>query len=269
MAKKSHNQILLAQNFFRSSRLVRRLVNSSSIGPLDIVYEIGAGRGIITAELAQIAYKVIAIEKDPALARHLRERFQHTPSVEILVDDFLRYRPPDGKYKIFGNIPYNLTAHIVRKILYTSPVPGEAYLVIQKEAAEKFAGNPKATQFSILAGPWFDIQILQELRRTDFEPVPNVASAFLHIEKRCPPLIREEDNALYRNFVRYGFGSWKKSLKLNLKPVFTYRQWKRLSKDLRFPLDARPSELNLEQWLGLFDFFRRGIHCNRHVRLRR
>src|SRR3989337_3299948 len=98
MAKKSHNQILLAQNFFRSSRLVRQLVNSSSIGPLDIVYEIGAGRGIITAELAQIAYKVIAIEKDPALARHLRERFQHTPSVEILVDDFLRYRPPDGKY---------------------------------------------------------------------------------------------------------------------------------------------------------------------------
>jgi 16S rRNA A1518/A1519 N6-dimethyltransferase RsmA/KsgA/DIM1 with predicted DNA glycosylase/AP lyase activity len=71
MAKKSNKQIFLAQNFLRSSKLVRSLLDTSSIESCDIVYEIGPGRGIITAELAQIACKVMAIEKDPTLARQL------------------------------------------------------------------------------------------------------------------------------------------------------------------------------------------------------
>ncbi len=68
MAKKPRNRIALAQNFLRSSKLVRALIATSSIGPFDTVYEIGSGRGIITAELARTAHRVIAIEKDPAFA---------------------------------------------------------------------------------------------------------------------------------------------------------------------------------------------------------
>src|SRR3990172_789329 len=127
MAKKSNKQIALAQNFLRSSRLVRSLLDSSSIGAGDIVYEIGPGRGIITVELARIARKIVAIEKDPDLARGLCTRFQGVNNVQIIADDFLRYPIPDREYKIFANIPYNLTADIMRKILYTPPVPGEAY----------------------------------------------------------------------------------------------------------------------------------------------
>ena len=53
MAKKTDNQIALAQNFLRSSKLVRQLLDTSSIESSDTVYEVGPGRGIITAELAQ------------------------------------------------------------------------------------------------------------------------------------------------------------------------------------------------------------------------
>jgi 23S rRNA (adenine-N6)-dimethyltransferase len=91
MAKKSNKQILLAQNFLRSSKLARSLLDTSSIGSRDIVYEIGPGRGIITAELAQIAHKVIAIEKDSNLARQLRQRFQDVDNVQIIANDFLMY----------------------------------------------------------------------------------------------------------------------------------------------------------------------------------
>jgi 23S rRNA (adenine-N6)-dimethyltransferase len=133
MAKKSNKQIFLAQNFLKSSKLVRSLLDTSSIESSDIVYEIGPGRGIITAELAQVARKVIAIEKDPTLAWHLRKRFQYFGNVQIIGNDFLRYRVDDREYKIFANIPYNVTACIMRKILYTSPAPVEAYLVIQRK----------------------------------------------------------------------------------------------------------------------------------------
>jgi 23S rRNA (adenine-N6)-dimethyltransferase len=265
MAKNARKQIVLAQNFLRSLQLVRLLVKASSIGPFDTVYEIGAGRGTITTELARIACRVVAIEKDPELAHYLREQFQHTRNVKIVENDFLTYRIPDRKYKMFANIPYNITAEIVRKILYIPPMPSEAYLIMQKEAAEKFAGRPKETRFSILTKPLYNIQIIRELHKTDFEPIPGVDSVLLHIMKRRSSLIQQEDTALYHNFIHYGFGAWKRSLKLAFKPIFTYPQWKCLSKDLHFPINATPTELTFEQWLGLFACFKQMVSRNKQV----
>jgi 23S rRNA (adenine-N6)-dimethyltransferase len=265
MAKNFHTRISLAQNFLRSSKLVRSLLDMSSVESSDTVYEIGPGRGIITAELAQVARNVIAIEKDPELARQLCRRFESVRNVQIIREDFLQYEVPVREYKIFANIPFNITANIVRKILYTPPLPGEAYLIMQKEAAEKFSGKPDETQFSILAKPWFDIQVIRELRRTDFEPVPTVDSVLLRIKKRHPALIQNEDVFLYRDFVRYGFGGWKSSLKLIFKPIFTYQQWKHLAQDFHFPLNTIPSKLTFEQWLGLFECFKQRVPRNKQA----
>jgi 23S rRNA (adenine-N6)-dimethyltransferase len=269
MAKKPNKRISLAQNFLRCSKLVRHLLGISSIGPGDTVYEIGPGRGIITAELARIAGKVVAIEADPQLVRKLNEKFRYVTNLEIAENDFLKYHIQDREYKIFANIPYNATAAIVRKILDSSPNPSEAYLVMQKEAAEKFSGLPKETQFSILVKPTWKFQTIHKFRRKDFEPVPNTESVLLHIRKRYPPLIEEKDKTLYRRFVRYGFGMWKKSLKLSFKPIFTYKQWKRLSNDLEFPIKATPTELTLEQWVGLFVCFKERVPNFKQARIMR
>jgi 23S rRNA (adenine-N6)-dimethyltransferase len=262
---KIRKQMALAQNFLRSSKLVRSLLEASSIGAYDLVYEIGPGRGNITAELAQVAREVIAIEKDPDLAWGLRRKFESANHVQIIHGDFLRYRVPDWRYKIFANIPYNLTADIIRKILYMHPVPEEAYLIMQREAAEKFSGFPSETQFSILAKPMFEFRVLRELRRTDFEPVPHVDSVLLQVKKRPATLVRPEDTFLYRRFVHYGFSTWKHNLKLIFKPVFSYEQWKHLSKDLSFPLDVIPSKLTFEQWLGLFECFKQRVPANKQA----
>jgi len=269
MAGKPHKRIVLAQNFLKSSKLVRSLLDKSSIARNDIVYEIGPGRGIITAELARTARKVIALEKDPILARQLRSRFQDDENVEIIACDFLQFHILDRDYKIFANIPYNITADIVRKILYTPPVPSEAYLVMQKEAAKKFSGTPNETQFSILAKPLFDLQIIRELRRTDFEPLPHVDSVLVYIKRRPYPLLNKEDISLYRSFICYGFGRWRRNLKLIFMPIFTYPQCKHLSKDLYFPLDATPSHLTFEQWLGLFDCFKHRVSRSKHAYIKR
>jgi len=272
METRQQRQICLAQNFLRSPKLVRRLVGMSSIGPTDTVYEIGPGNGIITAVLANVARQVIAIEKDPELVRRLRERFRPLANVEIVEKDFLDYsfrtrahnRSPSltverqrrtSEYKIFANIPYNVTAQILRRILCERSDLGEAYLILQKEAGRKFSGSPRETLFSILAKPFFEFQIMSQLRRTDFWPVPNVDSLLLSIKRRTHPLIETRDVALYREFVQYGFGRWKPNLKLAFKHVFTYKQWKRLAHDLDFPLNATPTELSFEQWLDLYHAF--------------
>lgn len=269
MSTKSHQRIALAQNFLRSSKLARTLLDASSVESGDVVYEIGPGRGAITTELAQIVQRLVAIEKDPTLAQELCTRFWHNSNVEIIAGDFLRYSISDREYKIFANIPYNSTADIVRKILYTAPVPREAYLIMQKEAAQKFSGIPNETQFSILAKPFFEFHIIRELRRTDFEPVPHVESVLLRIKQRPSRLIHKEDTLLYRDFIRYGFGRWKHSLKLIFKPIFTYPQWKHLSKDLCFPLNATPSMLTFEQWLGLFETFKQRVPGSKQALIKR
>jgi 23S rRNA (adenine-N6)-dimethyltransferase len=258
METRQHKRISLAQNFLRNPKLVRRLVAMSMIGPSDTVYEIGPGNGIITAALARVAGHVIAIEKDPELVLHLRERFRLLDNVEIEEKDFLTYsfRTRHREYKIFANIPYNSTAQILRKITYERPKVSEGYLILQKEAAKKFSGFPRETLFSILAKPFFEFHIMSQLRRTDFCPVPHVDSVFLSIKRRTQPLIKTEEVASYRDFVRYGFGSWKPNLKLAFKNVFTYKQWKRLARELDFPLNATPTELSFEQWLGLYHGFR-------------
>src|SRR3954465_4613763 len=91
METRQHRQVSLAQNFLRSRELAQRLVRMSRIAPHDVVYEIGAGDGMITAVLASIAKQVIAIEKDPNLVLRLRERFNPLSNVEIVEKDFLAF----------------------------------------------------------------------------------------------------------------------------------------------------------------------------------
>ena len=259
--RQQHKRISLAQNFLRSQQLVRRLVAMSSVGPFDTVYEIGPGNGIITDALAKVARQVIAIEKDPVLVRRLRERFRLLDNVQIVEKDFLAYSFVTSEYKVFANIPYNSTARILRKILCDRSKLSEAYLILQKEPAQKFSESPRETLFSILVKPFFEFEILTQLRRTDFWPVPHVDSVFLSITRRAHPLIEAQDVAAYRDFVQYGFGRWKPNLKLAFKNVFTYKQWKRLARELEFPLNATPTELSCEQWVGLYYGFRRFRRC--------
>lgn len=253
MQKRRQRQIRLAQNFLRNPGLVRRLLAKSTIGPDDIVYEIGPGGGIITNELARLAKKVVAIEKDRALARRLEERYRLAANVEIVAGDFLHYRIEDREYKIFASIPYNLTARIMRRLIHSRPAPRDAFLIMQKEAAKKFAGRPRETLFSLLAKPFFDLRIVYQLKRTDFQPVPYVDSVMLHICRCHEPLIANSDVDLYRDFVRFVFRQWKPHLRSAFKNVFSYNEWKRMSRELDFSLDATPTELSFTQWLGLFE----------------
>lgn len=253
-------RILLAQNFLRDRNLVVSIVRASSLGKADIVYEIGPGIGIITRELVRIAKKVVGIEKDSNLVKKLRAQLGDIQNIEIHEADFLKYRIENSEYKMFSNIPFNITSDIMRKILYGENPPEEAYLIMQKEAAEKFSGGPIETQFSLLAKPWFSFNIIREFRSTDFEPIPKVDVVLLHAEKRGKPLVFRGNAIIYQQFVKHGFGAWKKHLKAAYKRTFTYVQWKKLSRDLYFPLTATSTQLTFEQWLGLFNFYVENIY---------
>jgi 23S rRNA (adenine-N6)-dimethyltransferase len=262
-------RIRLAQNFIWNPGLAASLVAGSGLSPQDTVYEIGPGRGIITRELAGSAKRVIAIEKDPALAARLRARFRRAGNVQIRVGDFLRLAIPEQRYRVVANIPFNITSGVVKRLLFGANPPSEAHLIVQKEAAARFCGIPVEAEVSVLAKPWFRIEKVREFRRSDFWPAPQVDVVLLHIVGREPSLVAQADATAYRRFVRLGFEAWRPDLKTAYKRVFTYAQWKRLSDDLGFAVRARPTELSFRQWLGLFDYFRTGVSEEKRATLLR
>ncbi len=260
-------RIQLAQNFLINEQLVRNLVEQSDLTKDDIVYEIGPGEGIITQHLASKVQQVIVIEYDIQLASKLQARFTNSSNVKVHQSDFLKFPIRHKSYKVFSNIPFNQTADIVHKLIEQEYPPEVAYLILQEEAAMKFAGRPNETEFSVLWKPLFEFHILTRIDPQNFDPVPAVQPVLFRLRHREEPLVDPSDMVLYRRFVRHGFESGKKNLKIAYKKIFTYTQWKRLAKDLRFPIGARPMELDLQQWLGLFAFLREHVTIERKPRL--
>lgn len=249
--------ILYAQNFLTSACLVDALLDRCSFAPGDILYEIGPGRGIITDRLASRCSQVVAIEKDPLLAEALRCRFDGIPNITIYEGDFLQFHLPSTHYKVFASIPFNITTAIVTKLTTASCPPDDAYLVVQKEAAGKFLGRPRESLYAVLVKPWFELDVVHRFRRSDFVPAPRVDVVMLRLRKRGPPLVHRSERQLFRDFVVYGFTARQPRLASTFEGIFTAQQFKHLGRKLGFDPGATPTLLRFEQWLELFDYFKR------------
>ncbi len=253
--------IRCSQNFLKDPRLVTSLLKQSSIGPDDVVYEIGPGKGIITTQLALHSKRVVAIEQDPRLAARLRQQFITWPNVTIHEGDFLEYPLPRKPYKVFANIPFTITTAIVARLTLADHPPEDAYLAMQQEAAGRFLGKPRESLYSVLLKPWFELELVHRFRRQDFVPEPRVDIVMVRLHKRGPPLVSRAERQCFHDFVVYGFTTWRPTLGDILKGVFSGRQLTHIHRTLGLGLDATPTALTFEQWLSLFACFQQSANA--------
>jgi 23S rRNA (adenine-N6)-dimethyltransferase len=104
-----------SQHFLRSPRLVAELIGHSNIRKNDTVYDLGAGSGVIASVLARRCKQVIAVEIEPQALAKLRQNLSHEQNITILKKDILDLDLPKEPYKIFANIPFSVSAQVVRK----------------------------------------------------------------------------------------------------------------------------------------------------------
>jgi 23S rRNA (adenine-N6)-dimethyltransferase len=256
MSSSFRRNIFYSHNFLKDPCLVVSLLDKSQIGHDDVVYEIGPGKGIITEQLALRCKQVVAIEKDPRLSALLLQKFAGMPNVTLHEGDFLHYRLPHRPYKVFANIPFNITKAIVTRLTTAEYPPQDAYLTMQKEAAEMFLGKPHESLCSVLLKPWFEMEMMHRFRRKDFLPEPQVDVVMLRLRKRGPPMVNRTDRQCFRDFVVYGFTTWRPTLDAILKGIFTGQQLKYIRRELGCDLDATPTSLTFEQWLNVFEYFK-------------
>ena len=257
MTHDSRPTLAHSQNFLTSTRLVDRLLSACSIGPEDVVYDIGAGRGMITECLAPRCRRVVAVERDPVLAAHLRHRFSGVPQVAVLGADVLSITLPRTPFKVFASIPFNITSAIITRLTTGAGQPEDSYLVVQKEAASRFIGQPGQTLAALLLRPWFEPTIQHRFQRTDFAPVPSVETVLLRLRKRGPPLLGPGEAQVYRDFTTYVFTARQPSLQATLAAFFSPRQSARILQDAALSPQATPSSVCFDQWLELFGQFLR------------
>src|SRR2546421_9888973 len=256
MSSSFRQRIYYTQNFLKDPCLVASLLDRCSIGHNDVVYEIGPGKGIITEQLALRCKLVVAIEKDPRLSALLLQQFADRSNVTIHEGDFLDYCLPRKPYKVFANIPFNITTAIVTRLTAAQYPPEDAYLTMQKDAAEKFLGKPHESLYTLLLKPWFEVEMVHRFRRKDFVPEPQVDVVMLRLRKRGPPLVNRTDRQCFRDFVVYSFTTWRPTLSDILKGIFTGQQLKHMRRELSIDLDATPTSLTFEQWLNVFEHFK-------------
>lgn len=194
-------------NFLCNRELVARLVRNSSVSQGDLVLEIGPGKGIVTEILLDVCKKVIAVEINENFLESLKSKFAKRGNLNLVWSDFLSYPlPKKEKYKVFSNIPFYITGEIIKKLLFSENPPVDSYLVVQKDAADKFIpGIGRNSMLATLFYPWFEIQIVYKFLRTDFRPSPKVDSCLIRIEKRSQPLLGESRLTRYRDFVVHHF----------------------------------------------------------------
>ena len=244
-----------SQNFIRHPQFVRQLLELSNVGSSDLVVEIGSGTGMITRELVKIANRVIAIERDSRFSEQLLE-IKRYKNFQLVIEDFVNWQLPQEDYKVFSNIPFNYTSDIVKKLTSSNNQPTDMYLIMQKEAANRFMGLPyhKNSLISILISIDFNVQILTEIDPASFTPKPSVGIVFVHFNKRSEQLIPLTERQFFRDFVVYGYAQWAPTILDAFSKVFTKRQRSIIAKSQKLE-HLKPSDTSREQWIDLFKTF--------------
>jgi 23S rRNA (adenine-N6)-dimethyltransferase len=260
MDKNFNIPIKYSQNFLKSGKLIKNLIDRSSIGINDTVLEIGPGNGKITQNLLEICKKVVAVEKDVELYTKLQTSDFGQLSVKnhkltLIHADFLNYRIDFTDYKVFSNIPFSISSEIISKLFFSENPPIDSYLILQKEVADKLLGENGESMFSAILKSAFRPSIVHIFNKNDFEPIPSVTPVLVNIEHISDNNIDSE----YVDFIAYCFTQWKPNLKEIFKKLFTYNQFNVLTKLYKINFNLSLTSLTIDQWSELFTSFKKFV----------
>ncbi|HEY7683345.1 MAG TPA: 16S rRNA (adenine(1518)-N(6)/adenine(1519)-N(6))-dimethyltransferase RsmA [Gemmatimonadales bacterium] len=212
----------LGQHFLYDPGILRRIADALEIEGDEAVLEIGPGPGGLTAQLATRTPHLFAIEKDQAFLAHLR---QHFPNLTLIHGDALELDwhalVGQGRFRVIGNIPYNITSPLLEKAL-RPPRPVCIVYLVQREVADRVAALPGTAEYGALSVGVQAVTTVERLFTVPagaFRPRPKVSSAVLRLRPRPEPLVSDAEIAPFRRFVVGLFGFRRKQLSRALRDL--------------------------------------------------
>jgi 16S rRNA (adenine1518-N6/adenine1519-N6)-dimethyltransferase len=257
----------LGQNFLTDAGLRDAIARTAGIGAGDEVLEVGAGVGTLTIALAPLCRRVVAVELDRRLLPALRETLAGHDNVEIVQGDILkldaRVSFPDGGEVVAGNIPYNVTGALIRKLLDNPPRPRRLSLVVQREVADRWTAASGASLATVAVQVFAEARVVLTIPASAFTPPPKVDSALVVLDVRPRPAVDVPDMDGFFRLVEAAFQFRRKQLGNALGRIAAIGSAEASSRlrELRIDPARRPQTLNLAEWEAVYKSF--GAHPDR------
>ncbi len=213
----------LGQNFLINPEVCPAMAAAACDNESGVI-EIGPGIGVLTAELAKTAKRVVAIELDERLKKILPETLKEYDNVEVIFGDVMKTDlkaliaekfPDCNRIAVCANLPYYITSPIVMGLLEEKLPIDNITVMVQKEAAERLCaevGTRDAGAVSAAVSYYSEPEILFEVDKESFMPPPKVDSAVISLKIRTEAPVKLNDEKSFFRLVKACFAQRRKTL---------------------------------------------------------
>ena len=240
------------QNFLADRNLLDKIVRTIDPKKSDSILEIGPGEGALTELIFPKVKEMVAIEIDPMLIEHLKNR-ESLKGLNIVHGDVLlqdiESLPVKNLVRVIGNIPYNITSPIIFWLIEQLHFWDDAFIMMQKEVAERLsavAGTKAYGRFTVVTGAYLNMEYCFTIPPDVFIPKPKVDSAIIRFTKKENPLISDEKYMRFNKLVSAAFSQRRKMLRNTLKGWDIHPD---LQEQINF--NRRPETLTIEEFVTL------------------
>lgn len=212
----------LGQNFIINPGVCPRIAEEGGAGEGVGVLEVGAGIGVLTAELAKRASKVVCVELDTRLLPVLDETLGEFDNVKIINGDILKvdlHRILEDEFGnmpvvVCANLPYYITSPVIMRLLESRLKIDSVTVMVQKEAAVRLCadvGSRDSGAVTVAVNYYAEAQKLFDVSRGSFMPSPNVDSAVIRLDTLKNPPIEVSDEKFFFSMVKAAFSQRRKT----------------------------------------------------------
>jgi len=223
----------LGQNFLIDDEVPRRIAGMSGAAEIGNVLEIGPGVGCLTAELCEVAEKVVTVEIDSTLIPVLQDTLSNWHNWEAVNADALKLdikklcseKFGGGKVVVCANLPYYITTPVITALIESRAFE-RITLMVQREVALRLCaapGTPDYSAYTVFVQYWSEPEILFNVPASSFMPAPKVDSSVIRLTPLTTPSVEVSDEKFFFSLVRAAFNMRRKTLVNALMPILGER----------------------------------------------